>query len=66
MIRNLRNQRLLAVLGLKDADLTTLHVVHHAALGKPGEATYLIERNRGLFVGIEHSPHLRSHTHYER
>jgi len=66
VVGNLRKQRLLAVLRLEHADLATLHVVHHAAFGEPCEAADLIERNRGLVVGVQHAPHPRGHAHHER
>ena len=63
---NLRDERLLAVLGLKYTNLATLHVVHHAALGQAGETADFIQRNGCFVVGIQHAPDAWGHPDDER
>lgn len=60
--RNLGDERLLAVLRLEHTDLAAARVVQHAALGKTRESTDFIERDGGLFVGVQHPPQARGHA----
>ncbi len=62
VLRNLRDEGLLAVLGLEDPDLSSLRVEHHTAFGQTGETTHFVERDGRLVVGVQHAPHTGCHA----